>query len=540
MRIPKVSAGQWVSGSLRRFSALIALTSALSACEEPGDKVLSIDPAATGTLQIGAILDRDGNGEVNVLVDVVFPGLRINVTPVNGTNIIATGVTDQTGLLTFPNLPVGSYQVRVDSSSAGDSLRVSLIDPTPPIATITTVVDSIGVGVLLEFAVTTVADAVKLPRGRRVTLRVIALNTVNVFGDSTVHLADSSAAVRAYALRTQFQQGDSLRLRATIGERDGKPALTDLTLISIRGGEIPAPIQATTSQAALAGGKLDNNLVQVKNARVVDAATLAGGDNLYTVDDGSGPLEMLFDATAGILTNLPIAIGAELDVTGLLVPRTDGSNRWKLMPRRTGDVFVRYPAITIFQARTRQLGETVLIQGIALNVLNNFLNGAVHVSDATAAIRVFPVGTPQFQPGDSISVLGRVTLSDFQPALSNATISVLARRNLPSPIDLKTAEAASAAGNRDAQLVRIDNATVTDTSRTPAGAMRIVVNDTTGPVAVILETQLIGSFAMPAPGVKLQVIGLLTPVAPGIWAIRPRCSIVGSTSSCSPPDIVAR
>src|SRR5688500_15509942 len=109
MRIPRVSAGQWVSGSLRRFSALIALTSALSACEEPGDKVLSIDPAATGTLQIGAILDRDGNGEVNVLVDVVFPGLRINVTPVNGTNIIATGVTDQTGLLTFPNLPVGSY-----------------------------------------------------------------------------------------------------------------------------------------------------------------------------------------------------------------------------------------------------------------------------------------------------------------------------------------------------------------------------------------------------------------------------------------------
>src|SRR5688572_33117889 len=121
MRIPKMSATQWLRGSVRRFSALIALACALSACEEPGDKVLSIDPSATGKLQIGAILDRDGNGQVNVLVDVVFPGLRINITPVNGTNIVATGVTDSTGLLTFTNLPVGSYQVRIDSSSAGDS-----------------------------------------------------------------------------------------------------------------------------------------------------------------------------------------------------------------------------------------------------------------------------------------------------------------------------------------------------------------------------------------------------------------------------------
>lgn len=491
------------------LTALLALAGVLTACDESAERVLGIN--ATGNLRGSAYLDRDGDGK-RTQVDSVFRGLRVAILPNNGSAPVATVVTDSLGQFHAKKLPVGNYWLSPDQASVGDSVHVERIDSARVTLAANDTAESV---IVIGYNTPSLLQIAILPRGTRVAFFATALNNWSSFGDSTVHFADPTGAIRAVGLPpSSIAAGDAIRATATVGENAGKPALTNLTVVSRASGDLPLPLEVTTAAASRAGGRLDAAQVRIRAAIVLGASSLAGGDVLFIVDDRNGPLDVLVDASAAIATSLPVTPGAELDVTGVLVPGNDGSGRWRLKPRFTGDVIVRYLPVTIASARTRQPGQFVMVHGIVLNDLLTFGDRTVHVADATGAIRVLnPSGF--FTVGDSVSVLGLLDIgAGVQPVLNGASFSVLARRAVPPPFALTTLRAATAdSGQRDAALVRVSN-TLVDTIA--GGGRRL--NDGSGFVDLVPPT----FFPLPAAGARVDVTGLLVPVAPGRWVIRPR------------------
>jgi hypothetical protein len=496
---------------------ILCLAASLTGCTDPKDTVLGID--ATGELHVSAYLDRDGDGQRNPQVDSVIRGLRVSIAAATGGLPVSSVLTDSIGIARFQRVPVGTYVLSADGSVLGDSISVQQIDS----ARVTLAArDTAAAVITVGYSPATIASIATQPRGKRVSVSGIALNGWSTFGDSTLHLADSTGAIRAVAIRSSpavsasnIGIGDRIRGQATVGENAGVVALTDFTIVTRATGELPAAIDTTTFAAARAGGRLNAAQVRVTAATVLDAATLAGGDVRYNVDDGSGVLEVVVDASAGISTPFSIGIGTLLDITGVLVPRNDGSGRWRLKPRRSADVALNYAIITIASARTRPAGQLVMIHGIALNAREAFSDASVHVADRTAAIRVTGF-SGLFAAGDSIAVLGTSALgAGEQPVLTNAQITVFVRRAIPAPLPITTAAAASAnAGQLDAALVTVSNATVDSIAGQPRR-----LTDGSGLVELQRPTP---TFPLPAPGSRVDVTGVLVPVGSGRWVIRPR------------------
>ncbi len=134
-----------------------------------------------------------------------------------------------------------------------------------------------------------------MPVGEKMFIDGIALNARDTFGDSTIHVADTSGSIRAIrAGAGAVFPGDSIRLRGTIATRTGRPVLDLDRLVPpvLAIAELPAPDTVTTVAAASAdGGNLDAAFVRVDSARVSDTLTV-DDDFVVTVDDGSGPLEV--------------------------------------------------------------------------------------------------------------------------------------------------------------------------------------------------------------------------------------------------------
>jgi hypothetical protein len=96
-------------------------------------------------------------------------------------------------------------------------------------------------------------------------------------------------------------------------------------------------VNASTHFAATAdGGLLDAALVAVAGATIVDTSTV-GNDFIIRVNDGSGPLDVVFDAKIGPPTP-PAPLGGTLSGNGVLVPATGST--WQLRVRDNADVTI--------------------------------------------------------------------------------------------------------------------------------------------------------------------------------------------------------
>ena len=499
----------------QRLAAVLMILAA-TACSEGGEELISID--AKGVVVGIAYLDRDGNAVPTPNIDTPIRNLQVGITTNGGVIPVATTMTDSLGVFSFNNLPVGTYRVVATSNPPGDSIAVVSIDSSRVTVSAN---DTAGVFVTLGYSTSRLSAIKAMPRGRRIAVTATALNGWAAFGDSTVHIADSTGAIRVAGIRpANINAGDRIRVIATVGDRDGHVALVDPTIVSVQIGELPTPLSATTAAARIAGGVLDAAQVQILKANVLDASSLAGGDVMLTVDDGSGPLEVLVDANANIGTTLPVAPGAELDVTGVLVPEP-ASTRWRLKPRRTGDIIVRYPPVSIATARARQPGTFVVIQGIALNNLSTFGDLTLHVKDASGTIRVIASRSAFISAGDSVSVLGAVQLVQGQPTLTGATPSVIVRRVVPEPDLVSTLIASTADNGRlDAALVRVTG-TVSAVD-TLAAEIRITVNDGSGAVAIFIDPDAAINISTPAVNARVTITGVLVPIGVRTWGIKPR------------------
>lgn len=204
-------------------------------------------------------------------------------------------------------------------------------------------------------------------------------------------------------------------------------------------------------------------------------------------------------------------------------------------PGDSSQVFIAisYPHVSIARARSAAvpLGRKVFIEGITANALNIFSDTTVYVQDTSAAIRAARVRTPSVQAQDSVRMRGTIGIRAGQRTIEDVTVFSIAPTLLPLAPTVTSAQAANAVGGtRDARLLRVHYATVTDTLPVPGG-FRLTVNDSlqTGALEVLLDASAVAIALCPGancpynPGKRFDFIGLLTPTnTPGIWRLKPR------------------
>jgi hypothetical protein len=374
----------------------------------------------------------------------------------------------------------------------------------------------------ITFPTVSIAEARATEIGHRVVLNGIALNSWATFGDSTVHIMDSSGYMRGVRVSPNVSAGDSIRMLGTVSTRNGQPVITTVSPTLIRAGVgIGTPDSLSTLAAASAvSGSLDAAHARVAGT-IVAAQTLSNGDRVMGVDDGSGRLDVVLDANVTFDVG-PYESGALLRATGVLVPT--GTGTWQLKPRAATDATATYPTVSVAEARSLEVGRTVYVRGHALNGWITFGDSTVHVADPTGAIRVLRLPATTLFAGDSIRVLGTVAVRNAQPVLIAGNAVVLqAGVGLPAPDSVTTAVAAGAeAGSRDAAQVAVSG-TISASETNGAGDLVLTIDDGFGPLFVVLDVDVGFPTADYEVGVQVRVRGVLVPASAGThWQLKPR------------------
>jgi hypothetical protein len=317
---------------LGRFALLVAV---LGAACSAGERIVSIP--GQGFVAGLVYLDRDGNREPGG-PDVALQGVGVRLVVAGTRDTVARATSDANGGFVFGVVPVGRYTVVVPTAAVfGDSVSVVRIDTADVSLGVD---DTTQVDVSVSFPSYTLAEARTRPLGEKIFVQGLALSSRPTFGDTTVHVRDTTGALRMTGARGPIvAAGDSVRFLGKVASRDGQAVIEDAqaTILAIVG--LPVAIRVSTDSAASAGeGALDAELVRIVDGTIADDTATVDGDYRFTVDDGSGPVLVVLDEDAS-LTRTPYVPGVVIDATGVLVP--DGAGAWVLKPRNNGDLVVK-------------------------------------------------------------------------------------------------------------------------------------------------------------------------------------------------------
>lgn len=329
-----MSARRWLAGAVACLAA--------AGCDNAGfGRTTGI--SATGVVRGTVTFDANGSGTSDA-ADVVFVGARIRLLAPTSADTLFRATSDADGVFRFSNVPVGTYQLVVDSLSVGDSALVlagnAQLLLVPPD-------DSVETAIVAGYPTLTVAEARATAFTGRFFVSGIVFNARTTFGDTTVHLFDSTGTVRAARVRATvpaFGAGDSVRVRAMAGVRLGQPILDDATVFVIGSSFVPEATTLTTVLAATADGATrDAALVRLLDAAITDTATVLGNLTM-TMDDGSGPVTVVLDRAADLAFRPPLAPNQyeapnRFDIVGVLVPT--GTGTWVVKPRSVLDLVRR-------------------------------------------------------------------------------------------------------------------------------------------------------------------------------------------------------
>jgi hypothetical protein len=205
-----------------------------------------------------------------------------------------------------------------------------------------------------------------------------------------------------------------------------------------------------------------------------------------------------------------------------------GAGKWRLRPRSAADLTeIPLPVISVAAARALPAGRNVVVVGVALNGSTTFSDTTVHLADNSGAIRLTRLRTT-VAAGDSVRVRATTATRDGQPTLDDVTTVALGRGLYPTAPTLTTAAAATASGGtRDAALVVVRGATVSDTA-TVRGDFKLTVSDGSGALEVLLDQAADAAFRSPllpgvfVPGNRFDIVGVLQPSGTGTWRLKPR------------------
>ena len=279
---------------------------------------------------------------------------------------------------------------------------------------------------------------------------------------------------------------------------------------------------------------LDRNATGVFEQNV-DAPAAGIGVSLV-LPGGTTPIaQTTTDATGNyVFSNVPVGrYGLRVDPSlfgdSLRVGRVDSATFTVAVADtpRVG-VSLTYPITPLASVRTGQLGKRVLVQGVALNAYAAFGDSTLHLADASGVLRAVRVSPIQVVAGDTVRLLGTITLVGGAATISDATAFRVGTGPFTrTPVPLTTALAATANGGQlDADLVKISNATIINTIASTNGRVTATVDDGSGTVQVVIEPT--GAFAnRPAllTGALLSATGLLVPNdARTAWVLKPRAT----------------
>jgi hypothetical protein len=319
---------------LLRILPFLPFLSFLPSCSE-GTRLVTI-PGQSFVAGL-VYLDRDGNREPGG-PDEALQGVGVRLLVAGTLDTLSRATSDANGEFVFGAVPVGRYTIVVPGAPIfGDSLQVVRIDT----ADVSLGMDDTSfVNVSVSFPSYTLADARTRPLGEKIFVEGLALNNASTFGDSTVHLRDTTGAIRITGARGPLVAGgDSARFLGKVAALNGQPVIESgqATLIQIVG--LPVAVRVTTAEAASAnGGALDAELIRIVDGTIANDTTTVNGNYQFTVDDGSGPVLVVLDQDAS-LTRTPYVPGVVIDAVGVLVP--DGAGGWLLKPRNNADLVVK-------------------------------------------------------------------------------------------------------------------------------------------------------------------------------------------------------
>lgn len=181
------------------------------------------------------------------------------------------------------------------------------------------------------------------------------------------------------------------------------------------------------------------------------------------------------------------------------------------------------PERTISEIRTLPPGEQVFASGIALNDWAD-LDGALHLENGGAYLRVTEVPSTDIGPGDSVRVSGRTALLESEIILVDGQAFRLEQDARPvTPVPTTTSGAREAGGGGlDAALAEMSQVEVVDTASVEDGFL-IVGNDGSGEVGIRIRESTGVELAEVSLGQVFPTVrGLLVPVGPGVWEVVPR------------------
>lgn len=506
-----------------RSGVLLLLSGWLAGgCDVGAGEMLSLEEM--GTLASLAFIDLNGNGEFDA-ADLPAPGLDQVLLRSNG-DTAALARSDASGVAIFPGLPIGSYTISIATQALGDTLSLAATSRQVRVPPRDTARSTVGV----RYPRLNLEQARVAPAGKIVSVEGVAQYNANLFGDSTLVIADNSAALRISGITSKTVQfGDSIVAIGRIGSYQGQPALLLAALFNVGVGAPMAPVLLTSAEAASArSGTLDGRTVHVSGARVLELSQTPTGDSRLKVDDGSGVVEVFLDRDTQIQLDDPLLPGVRLDVTGTLAPRS-GSKEWRIQPRGRADIQISIPHVTIAEARSLLIGQFVSIEAVALNNYSTYSNGDVYLTDPSGSIRAALGRSVFLFVGDRVRVLGFVGARNGEPVLLNATAAVLGKSEAPAPQLLRSGAAAAAnSGGADAALVRIERATIREVQHL-SGTSYLTVDDGSGPLIIAIEAGVgVGTGIFKENGV-LDATGVLEPASGGgVWQLKPR----------SPSDLV--
>ena len=190
-------------------------------------------------------------------------------------------------------------------------------------------------------------------------------------------------------------------------------------------------------------------------------------------------------------------------------------------------VVISHPQLTSAEIRELPEGETVFLQGIALNARSALGDNSVHIRDDDGALRTLQVDATVLA-GDRLRVRGRTARVAGQVVLTQVTPFVQSEGGVPGPLIRTTAQARTAAGGvNDGDAIRVREVTVV-ASHGNNQRWIVTVDDGTGQVDVYVRLASAGLTAEEAAekfqsGERLNINGLLIPEeGANRWRVHPR------------------
>lgn len=322
----------------------LALTTMVVACGGDDDG-LSVD--ATGSVLGLVWLDRNGNARLDGN-DGPVRDVRVQLVPAtSGATVGSPAYSAESvegGEFAIRDVLVGDYRVVVDMQTVGDTLRLLRVDS----ARVTVEAnDTSVVTVGLTYPAVPIDSARMASLDTRLFVEGLVLTRWGTFGEASLHVRDSTGAIKAVRVQqVNVVPGDSVRLLGVTSVQTGQPVIKDALVFLLETGvESPPPDTIATATAATAGdGALDADLVRIEGAEVQDTTWTPAGELALTVDDGSGPVDVVLRFNVPFPAGedgQPRIIGAEMDVTGVLLPSTSATGTWIIRPREPADVSTR-------------------------------------------------------------------------------------------------------------------------------------------------------------------------------------------------------